>query len=212
MTRALTPAVQALDASNKAVRPVARRADADRPRQGPAVRPRLPPAGPRSPARRHEPRQALPEFQRSAKSLNRFFNLASYNKNGREAPGKAGRDEGYLFWLAWTTHQGANLINVDDANGPMRPVLLTGLCSTLTALVTAEPALEFAMGLSPLLATACGNPDTPSIDLNKVIKIPGVNLPNVPLPTTGDLPAGLTDLTGALTGPAAKARSAKGKG
>ena len=62
----------------------------------------------------------------------------------------------------------------------MRPIFLTGTCDTLTSLVTGQPQLEFAMGLSPLLATICGNPSTPSI-------LPGLpSLPAVPpLPKVG---------------------------
>ena len=46
------------------------------------------------------------------------------------------------------------------------------LCSTLTSLVNgASPQLEFAMGLSPVLATACGNPDTASTDLSTVTDV-----------------------------------------
>ena len=86
----------------------------------------------------------------------------------------AGREEGYLFWLAWATHQGANLQSIDDANGPMRPIFLTGTCSTLTSLVNDEPALEFALGLSPLLATVCKNPDTASLSVTKSLKALGI--------------------------------------
>ncbi len=99
-----------------------------------------------------------PELQRSVRVLNRFFNMFAFNADGREGPEKAGRDEGYLFWLAWATHQGANLINTDDANGPLRGIFLTGTCTTLKGLVTNMPQLEFAMGLSPVLATVCGDP------------------------------------------------------
>ena len=86
--------------------------------------------------------------------------MLGHNPGGREDPDKAGREEGYLFWLAWVTHQGANLQSIDDANGPMRPIFLTGTCKTLTSLVNDQPQLEFALGLSPLLATVCENPDT----------------------------------------------------
>jgi phospholipid/cholesterol/gamma-HCH transport system substrate-binding protein len=102
---------------------------------------------------------------RTVKVLNTFFNMLGYNDNGREAPGGANREEGFLFWLAWTTHQGINLTNVDDANGPMRPIFLTGTCTTLKNLLAGRPELEFSMALSPLLATVCDDPKTASIDL-----------------------------------------------
>jgi phospholipid/cholesterol/gamma-HCH transport system substrate-binding protein len=170
-TRALTPTVQALDRSNKRVQPAARKlTPIIRTQVRPFIRASRPLIRDLVPTA-----QSLsvvsPELRRSAKVLNNFFNMLSYNKNGREAPGQTGRDEGYLFWLAWTTHQGANLINVDDANGPYRSILLSGLCSSLISLVNATPQVEFSMGLSPLLATACGNPSTTSTDLQKVFAL-----------------------------------------
>ena len=98
--------------------------------------------------------------------LNDFTNMLGHNPGGREAPDKAGRDEGYLFQLGWLAHQTTNLQSVDDANGPMRPIFLTGTCSTLTSLVNDLPQAEFALGLSPLLATVCKNPTTRSLSVN----------------------------------------------
>jgi phospholipid/cholesterol/gamma-HCH transport system substrate-binding protein len=169
-TRALTPAIQALDRSNARVRPLAREATPIIRRQiRPFVRASRPLVRDLAPTATNLAAVA-PELQRSTRVLNRFFNLFAFNKDGREAPEKAGRDEGYLFWLAWATHQGANLINTDDANGPMRGIFLTGTCTTLTTLVDRQPELEFGMGISPLLATACGNPSTSSIDLPLIEK------------------------------------------
>ena len=105
--------------------------------------------------------------------LNDFTNMLGHNKDGREAPDKAGRDEGYLFQLGWLAHQTTNLQSVDDANGPMRPIFLTGTCSTLTSLVNDIPQVEFALGLSPLLATVCKNPTTRSLSVNRALRANG---------------------------------------
>jgi len=43
--------------------------------------------------------------------LNRFFNMAAFHPRGREGPDVPGRHEGYLFWIAWVTHQSANLFS-----------------------------------------------------------------------------------------------------
>jgi len=167
-TRALTPAVRALDRSNARVQPLAREAAPIlRTQIRPFTRAARPLVRDLAPAATDLAALA-PELQRSAHVLNRFFNLLAFNKGGRESPDKAGRDEGYLFWLAWVTHQGTNLINVDDANGPMRPVFLTGTCTALTSLVEGEPELEFATGISPLLATVCDDPKTASVRLDEV--------------------------------------------
>ncbi len=164
-TRRLTPAFQALDEANRAVRPLGREAT-------PTVREEIRPF-----VRASRPLVADLEtaangldstfgpLTRSLKVFNTFFNLLGYNDNGREAPNARNREEGYLFWFAWASHQGINLINVDDANGPMRPVFLTGTCTTIRNFVDSEPELEFAMGLTPILSSVCENPPTKSINL-----------------------------------------------
>jgi hypothetical protein len=96
--------------------------------------------------------------------------MLGFNPNGKEAPDKADRQEGYLFWLAWVTHQTANLINIDDANGPLRPVFLTGTCQTLITLIDDEPQLEFLMALSGVLKEQCSNPNTKSLHPEAVKK------------------------------------------
>ncbi|MEA2222035.1 MAG: hypothetical protein QOH83_411, partial [Solirubrobacteraceae bacterium] len=57
--------------------------------------------------------------------------------------------------------------------GPMRPILLTGTCSTLTSLVNDLPQAEFALGLSPLLATVCKNPTTRSLSVKRSLRANG---------------------------------------
>jgi phospholipid/cholesterol/gamma-HCH transport system substrate-binding protein len=112
--------------------------------------------------------RALPDFERVGGRLNNLLNMLAFNPNGREDAGKAGREEGYLFWLAWTTHQAVNLFNIDDANGPLRPIFLTGTCETLISLVNDTPELEGLQNLTPILASQCGNPSTTSVDVDKV--------------------------------------------
>jgi phospholipid/cholesterol/gamma-HCH transport system substrate-binding protein len=159
-TRSLIPAVRALDRANAEVRPFARAAtpvvrDEIRPFTR-TIRPLVADLGPAAGALS----ETLPELTRSGKVLNRFFNMLASNPAGQEGPDKAGREEGFLFWLAWVAHQTVNLQNVEDGNGPMRPIFLTGTCGTLASLVTDNPTAEFGLNLSPLLANVCGNPDT----------------------------------------------------
>jgi len=47
----------------------------------------------------------------------------------------------------------------------LRPIFLTGTCTTLQNLVTGRPEIEFGMALSPLFANVCGDPETGSTDL-----------------------------------------------
>ena len=163
-TRELVPAVRELDRANRAVRPFAREAEPIvREQIRPFVRASRPLVRDVRPAARDLADRSFPELNRVSAVLNRFFNMIGFNPNGREPASKRDREEGYLFWTAWTSHQGSNLQNVDDANGPMRPIFLTGTCTTLVSLVQNEPELEFLMNLSPILATVCGDPDTPSV-------------------------------------------------
>ena len=117
--------------------------------------------------------RTFPELDRNVRVLNNFTNMLGHNAGGREAPDKAGRDEGYLFQLGWLAHQTTNLQSVDDANGPIRPVFLTGTCSTLTSLANDVPQAEFALGLSPLLATVCKNPTTRSLSVRRALRANG---------------------------------------
>jgi phospholipid/cholesterol/gamma-HCH transport system substrate-binding protein len=168
-SRALRPTVRALDRTNRRLVPFARSNE-------PVVRRQLRPFAREARPLVRDLRPAavdleatFPELRRTARVLNRFLNMLAHNPGGRQAPGAANREEGYLFWLAWTAHQTINLFNVDDANGPLRPVFLTGTCGTLTTIATVQPALEFGLNLTPVLASVCGNPSTPSVDLQKII-------------------------------------------
>ncbi|HEY1539174.1 MAG TPA: MlaD family protein [Solirubrobacteraceae bacterium] len=175
-TRALLPAVRELQTVNTAVSPFAREATPIvRDKIRPFVRKAQPVARDLAPAARGLAR-TFPELQRNAVVANDFVNMLGYNPKGREGPDVPGRDEGYGFWLAWVTHQGTNLQSIEDANGPMRPVFVTATCKTFTSLVDDEPALEFALGLSPLLQTVCKNPDTTSLSVTKSLKTLGVKV------------------------------------
>lgn len=167
-TRALTPSLRALERANRALRPFAEQAEPIVRREiRPFARAARPVVRDLAPAARQLAATA-PELRRGVAMLNRFTNLLFFNKGGREGPDDADRDEGYAFWLAWGTHLASNLINTDDANGPMRGIFLSGTCETLAGLVEGQPELEFGMALSPVLGTVCGNPTTRSVQPAKV--------------------------------------------
>ena len=172
-TEALIPSMRALTDANRRLRPAARTTlPFVRDQIRPFVREARPLVRDLAPAAT-DLGEAFPELRRSGRVLTRFFNMLGFNKNGREEPGKDGRDEGYLYWLAWTAHNGANLINVDDANGPMRPIFLTGTCSTLISLADRVPSTEFGLNLAPLLAGICNAPETASVDKSKALRVAG---------------------------------------
>ena len=168
-TRELIPVFQALEEANRRVQPFAREAAPIlRTRIRPFVRESRPLVRDLRPATRSLA-ASFPDLRRSGSVLNRFFNMLAFNQDGPEPAGKPTRDEGFLFWLAWLTHQTVYLQNVEDANGPLRPLFLTGTCGSLTSIALGEPALEFGLNLSPILATACGNPPTPSTNVEQAL-------------------------------------------
>jgi phospholipid/cholesterol/gamma-HCH transport system substrate-binding protein len=82
---------------------------------------------------------AAPDLTTSFDKLNRLFNIGAYNPGGAEGlTGNPVRDrdrqEGYLYWLAWTAQNTNSLFNTADAMGPLRRITLGGLsCSILAA-------------------------------------------------------------------------------
>ena len=80
-----------------------------------------------------------PDLTVSFDKLNRLFNIGAFNPGGAE--GLTGnpvvdrnRQEGYLYWLAWTAQNTNSLFNTADAMGPLRRITLGGLsCGILTA-------------------------------------------------------------------------------
>jgi phospholipid/cholesterol/gamma-HCH transport system substrate-binding protein len=154
----LRPAARALDPANKAVRPLAQEATPLlRNDIRPFVREARPLARDLRPAA-HNLAGATPALTRSFAALNTFLNLAAYNPSGREDPGNAARQEGYLFWAAWVQHMATQLFSTSDANGVFRPVTIGAPCATVKQLVQEQPQLEFLEMLTPILtdSQACG--------------------------------------------------------
>ena len=103
--------------------------------------------------------KATPDLTSVFTRFNRFLNLLSFNPGGREAPDKASRQEGYLFYVAWVQHMATQLFSSSDAHGVFRPVTIAAPCATIQQLVKEEPELEFLSALTPILAdsAACGS-------------------------------------------------------
>jgi phospholipid/cholesterol/gamma-HCH transport system substrate-binding protein len=95
---------------------------------------------------------AAPHLTNTTSFLNTLLNELAYNPPGQE--------EGYLFWLSWLNHAGANLFSTQDANGPLRRGIFMTDCTSLTvvqALQRANPQLGVILDLlnAPKPATAC---------------------------------------------------------
>ena len=87
--------------------------------------------------------------------LNRLLDMIAYNPPGVE--------EGYLFWLAWTNHLGANVFNTQDAHGPIRRGAVVAGCDTLAIIdnvAAVNPVLGTTIGLInlPRASEVCGQP------------------------------------------------------
>ena len=85
--------------------------------------------------------RAGPDVRRTLLGVNRLLNIGAHNPSGRE--GLTGdlardrtRDEGYLYWLAWTAQNTVSLFSTSDAQGPWRRFYLGGAlsCAGLRAL------------------------------------------------------------------------------
>ena len=156
----LRPAVRELNVANKAVRPFAKEAAPIVQKQiRPFVRDARPLVRSLEPAA-SDLASATPDLTRSFVVLNHLFNMLGYNQNGREGPDISNkvRDEGYLFWIAWATHQSNNLFTTGDAHGSLRAVTAGGTCNTFRATAGESDANAFLQGLAGLLTDprVCG--------------------------------------------------------
>jgi len=101
---------------------------------------------------------AEPDLERSVAGINQVFNLLAFNPDGRQGPEVAGREEGYLFHLAWLAHQSVNIFSGQDAHGVFRPLVLGGTCNMFANTAQSIPGGEFLLGLTGVLrdTNVCG--------------------------------------------------------
>ena len=155
--------------------------------------------------------KAMPNLTKSFRGLNRFFIMGAYNPGGAEGldgksiPEQRARQEGFLYWLAWTAQNGVSLFSTADGQGPWRRVTICGLpASAVTGIVqgvlaelgASNPALaeqllgatgsEGTSAVDQLLATQFG-----SCNFNNLPTTPppgsGGGLPILPIPELGDV-------------------------
>jgi phospholipid/cholesterol/gamma-HCH transport system substrate-binding protein len=159
--RALRPAIRRVDPANRELRPLAEAAEPVlRELVRPFVRRARPFVADLAPAAR-DLGDAQPDLRESFYELNRFFNMAAYNPGGKESltgdPARdLRRDEGFLFWLAWVSHNTTSMFQTSDAQGPFRRFILLATCTTYQQLLldqgAAAPILEDALGVKELLS------------------------------------------------------------
>ena len=158
---ALRPPFRELATTNAAVRPFLRESTPIvRDQIRPYVRAAQPYLADVRPAAR-DLAQATPDLTTSLGELNRFFNIGAYNPGGAEPPRVVGgndvRQEGFLYWLAWTANNGVSLFGTADAQGIYRRLVICGLPPGILATVQLTPIIAEIAAQEPELLTQIVN-------------------------------------------------------
>ena len=150
--QALRPGARALGPTLRQVRPFVRETTPIlRDEVRPFVRASRPTVKELKPAMR-DLAAAAPDLERSFKVVNLLLDTLAYNPKGKE--------EGYLFWVAWANHIGNQLFTTQDAHGPIRRGLFITTCQSLPVLdgvTQADPLLGTLIGLLNLPTQNCPN-------------------------------------------------------
>jgi phospholipid/cholesterol/gamma-HCH transport system substrate-binding protein len=84
--------------------------------------------------------RATPQLTTIAKKINRLGNMVAYNPRGAEPPpatlpGTPPRDEGYLYWLAYLSHNANSVFQSQDGAGLYRRIYFTESCASVAGLL-----------------------------------------------------------------------------
>ena len=151
---ALLPLARELAPDLRAARPLLRDAlPVVRDDLRPLVREATPLLGELRPSVEKVDQVTAPDLIESGKVLNRVVNVLGFNPEGKE--------EGFLFHLAWYTHNAVSILSIEDAHGVAWRGLVMGSCSTFPDVVATVPSLiPFGQLLGQL--PFCGQPVSPS--------------------------------------------------
>ncbi len=151
--------------------------------------------------------KAAPDLTTSLAELNRFVNMGAFNPGGAQGlgglsiPEQRARQEGFLYWLAWTAQNGVSLFSSADGQGPWRRVTLCGvpqavvdglLQQVLTEVGATEPGFVEELIGGPLSGgVQPGSPVQALLDT----QFGGCSFDSLPTtPFSPPLPGGLPDL------------------
>jgi phospholipid/cholesterol/gamma-HCH transport system substrate-binding protein len=187
---ALRPPIRELDVTNSAVRPFLRETTPIvRDQIRPFARAARPYFDDLEPAAR-DLAKASPDLTESLVEVNRFFNMGAYNPGGAEPPEVVGgndvRQEGFLYWIAWTANNGVSLFSTADAQGVYRRLTICGLPVGILGSVQIGPLVREIAEEQPAI-------------LNEVVG--GLNAQGLlppGTPTTPDVVDAVTAATGGL--------------
>jgi phospholipid/cholesterol/gamma-HCH transport system substrate-binding protein len=153
--------------------------------------------------------RAAPDLDESLAELNRFFNMGAHNPGGAESlaglsiPAQRERQEGFLYWLAWTAQNGVSLHNTADAQGPWRRVTICGVPQAIVDVLTGS-ALGIAAREAPELFAflTAARPGGNAAERLRASQFGGCDFNNLPTTVPDPLPIpDLAPLTGALPVP-----------
>jgi hypothetical protein len=115
--------------------------------------------------------------------LNRAVNELAYNPPGKE--------EGYLFYLAWYIHNGNSVLTVEDAHGVAWRGLVMFGCSTIGGLLSSNPLLGVigTLPACPAQPPKKAKAGTPA-ELAERMRAPGTRPANGSAPGSEPGPAG----------------------
>jgi phospholipid/cholesterol/gamma-HCH transport system substrate-binding protein len=116
-----------------------------------AARPDIPPLN--VAAERYS--KAAPKLTVLGQEINRLANMASFNPHGAEDPGTPGRDEGYLYWAAWLSHNADTVLANQDANGLYRRIYFTVSCSNIANMLLETPLADVVTPLGVVFNGKC---------------------------------------------------------
>lgn len=102
-----------------------------------------------------------PDLIEVGKILNRTVNVLGFNPEGKE--------EGFLFHLAWYAHNASSVVSLSDAHGSVWRGLVMGSCSSFPDVIGANPAL-LPLSQLPICGFSAGGggglPSIPSLPKN----------------------------------------------
>jgi phospholipid/cholesterol/gamma-HCH transport system substrate-binding protein len=143
--------------------------------------------------------KAAPDLTGALFELNRFLNMGAYNPGGAEGidglsvAEQRARQEGFLYWLAWTAQNGVSLFSTADAQGPWRRVTICGVPQAFVSALLQQVLAEVRAsdpGFAQLL-TAPGGP----VDQLLASQFASCNFSALPTtPFTPPLPGGIREL------------------
>lgn len=150
---ALRPFARHLDAMNASVRELADSATpVVRDEIRPFVREARKPIGDLKVAARRFAK-ATPGLTVIGRKINKLGNMAAHNPDGAEPPGTSGRDEGYLYWAGWLSHNGTSVFEAQDAHGLYRRIYFTVSCANAASILGSSPLAPLIENVGPLFAS-----------------------------------------------------------